>query len=541
MIDGDKLLTGWRPYAVLTALCALLFLPGLNTLPPTDRDEARFMQATKQMLETGDVVTIRFQSDLRTKKPVGIHWLQYASVKYLADRDTRAVWAYRLPSALCAWLAVLVTFAFGARALNDRTALTGATLLACTVLLVTEAHLAKTDAALLLTVIAAQACLFWLYSQAPASSPPMRVTVGFWIAIGAGLLIKGPIAPAIAAATAITLCIADRRAGWLRRLQPELGIPVAAAFILPWTLASAAAGNGDVIAASLTEDLLPKLLGGVESHGAPPGTHTLAAPLTLWPASLIVLPGLLLAWTRRSEPAIRFLLAWAGATWVLFELTPTKLPHYVLPAVPALCLAAAAAVGGRSSVPRWTKATWSVMTVALGAAAIWAAVTYGGPVWLAWAFAAVGIAVIALTWWPNARPMTPVIAAAGIMFPLLVSGILPHLEDLNLSTRLRDAVATETVAPDLPIALARYHEPSAVFWLGTQTWLTNARNATAHIIADPGALAVVAPDQQQGVSDAAAAVDGTVVVLEEITGYNYAKGRPETLVLIRSETKAPDR
>ena len=43
---------GFRPYLLLTLLCLALFVPGLASLPPMDRDEARFMQATKQMIET---------------------------------------------------------------------------------------------------------------------------------------------------------------------------------------------------------------------------------------------------------------------------------------------------------------------------------------------------------------------------------------------------------------------------------------------------------------------------------------------------------
>ena len=59
----------------------LLFLPGFFTIPPIDRDEARFAQATKQMVESGDYVDIRFQDDVRYKKPVGIYWLQSAAVE----------------------------------------------------------------------------------------------------------------------------------------------------------------------------------------------------------------------------------------------------------------------------------------------------------------------------------------------------------------------------------------------------------------------------------------------------------------------------
>ena len=71
---------------VFLMLCGIVFfLPGFFTIPAIDRDEARFAQATKQMVETGDFVDIRFQDDVRYKKPVGIYWLQAAAVETASD------------------------------------------------------------------------------------------------------------------------------------------------------------------------------------------------------------------------------------------------------------------------------------------------------------------------------------------------------------------------------------------------------------------------------------------------------------------------
>ena len=68
--------------SVLLVLAALaLFLPGFFSLQPMDRDEPRFAQATRQMLETTDFIAIRFQQEARNKKPIGIYWLQAASVR----------------------------------------------------------------------------------------------------------------------------------------------------------------------------------------------------------------------------------------------------------------------------------------------------------------------------------------------------------------------------------------------------------------------------------------------------------------------------
>src|SRR4051794_26830531 len=67
-----------RAVAFLLLCATLFFLPGFFTIPPIDRDEARFAQATKQMVESGDFVDIRFQDEVRYKKPVGIYWMQAA-------------------------------------------------------------------------------------------------------------------------------------------------------------------------------------------------------------------------------------------------------------------------------------------------------------------------------------------------------------------------------------------------------------------------------------------------------------------------------
>src|SRR5947209_4296088 len=91
-----------RAVAFLLLCAMLLFLPGFFTIPPIDRDEARFAQATKQMVESGDFIDIRFQDDVRYKKPVGIYWLQSAAVEAASalklPKAELRIWVYRLPS-----------------------------------------------------------------------------------------------------------------------------------------------------------------------------------------------------------------------------------------------------------------------------------------------------------------------------------------------------------------------------------------------------------------------------------------------------------
>src|ERR1700750_2989172 len=87
-----------RALAFLLVCGALFFLPGFFNIPPVDRDETRFGQATQQMVETGDSVDSRFQNDARYKKPVGIYWMQAVAVKTMqafhVPRAEVRIWVY---------------------------------------------------------------------------------------------------------------------------------------------------------------------------------------------------------------------------------------------------------------------------------------------------------------------------------------------------------------------------------------------------------------------------------------------------------------
>src|SRR4051812_49737044 len=103
-----------RTIAILVLVSLISFLPGFFHIPPVDRDEARFAQATKQMIESGDYVDIRFQDEVRYKKPVGIYWLQAGVVKAARALGVRqaltTIWLYRVPSLVGALGAVLLTY-----------------------------------------------------------------------------------------------------------------------------------------------------------------------------------------------------------------------------------------------------------------------------------------------------------------------------------------------------------------------------------------------------------------------------------------------
>jgi 4-amino-4-deoxy-L-arabinose transferase-like glycosyltransferase len=525
---------GRRPYFLLILLCLALYLPGLTGLPPIDRDESRFAQASKQMIESGDYVRIQFQGESRAKKPAGIYWLQVAAARLTGRPD--AIWSYRLPSVSGAILAVLLTFAFGQRMAGRTAALFGAALLASCFLLVSEAHQAKTDAMQLATVVLAQGSLALFYlerDRRPGWGPAML----FWLAQAFGILIKGPVVPMISLLTIVTVSISDRSWSWLKGLRPLPGLALVAAIVAPWAWAISHATQGQFIGTAVKTDLLPKLLGAQESHGAAPGTYLALLLATLWPASLLAIPALPMAWKRRGEPAVRFLLAWIVPNWLMFEAIPTKLPHYILPVYPALVLLAGIWLAGGYRVRAWHKILaliWFLIGIALAAAPAVAPKALKmdpRPEWIG--LGVLLLIVNAIPAWLLWRGRTQRAAAGGvaaavISFGALFALVAPHLSPMWISTRI-----TAMVPAAAPLTAAGYHEPSLVFLHGTATRLTDGGGAAQFLIDTPGAWAAIEASAQSDFQAKLAEAGRDAEQAGEIDGFNYSRGRPAHIVLWR--------
>jgi len=539
-----ELTRGWRAPALLVALSLVLFLPGLASLPPTDRDESRFAQATRQMLETQDFVRIRFQDEARNKKPAGIYWLQAASVALFSDAESPAIWPYRVPSVLGALAAVLLTFAFGRAWVGREAAFLGAVLLASSLGLIVEAHLAKTDAVLLATVVAAQGALGEIYRRGQVGGKaPRSWAFLFWCAQGAALLIKGPVALLASFLTAVALAFYDRRWRWLLGLRFPWGVPLMLLIAGPWFLAIIFATDGAFVAEAGGGDLLAKLLHGQESHGAPPGTYLALAFVSFWPGSIALGMAARSAWRERRDETIRFLIAWIVPFWIAMEAIPTKLPHYVLPTYPALALLSARALLGRDAGERWhwleglCIALWGLATLVLAGGMI-ALPNYllGGAMPAAVVGAAVTLVLAAQflkSLQRGSARIWPGIAAAAVFAGVGFGLVLPALDPIWLSRGIAALVAREHLE-GRPLLAVGYSEPSLVFLMGTATRLTTVDGAAELLQKIPSAVVLVS-DREDAVFHASLDKAGlAVAAVGEVAGINYSNGRRVTLRLYRS-------
>lgn len=246
-------------YLLLFLFSLVLSASGLAGLPPIDRDEARFVQSTKQMVETGDYVDIRLQETTRYKKPIGIYWLQSAAVQLSGQGAEAPIFVYRLVSALGVALAVVAvawagTGLFGGCGAGGRPRHGGRLRHRL------RGRVAKTDAVLLACAVLAQGALAQIYLAARRNEPSQpRLVWLFWVAQGLGILIKGPITPLLSGLTILSLLLFERDGRWLARLKPVRGLALAALIVLPWLVLITWKSGGAFWQESVGKDLLGKV------------------------------------------------------------------------------------------------------------------------------------------------------------------------------------------------------------------------------------------------------------------------------------------
>ena len=535
---------------VLLLLALLAFAPGLASVQPIDREEARYAVVTQNMLATGDFLSA--ETDVGTIGPVslGAHWLQAAAVAMGGPSAFAAIGVHRLPSLLLATLAVFLLWWTGRSFGNAAASLLSAALFSVTLLPVLSARGASSDSLVLVLVILGQAALARSWTgPANAAAPPLALA--FWGAAVLGVLAAGLLVPLVLGASVAILSAERRSTAWLRALAPFPGLLAFVIFLLGWTAVLWLDQGPSAAATGLLGRVASFAPGGLPG-ALPPGAHLFFGALSAFPVLVLVLLALSWIFDRLRRPVVFFSLAWALPVWIAAELAGDKAPTQIVPALPALALLAGAALseGGlaRTGGLRTLFAT-SFITIPLGLllAVVAVVIAFGVPFpafGAALQGVALGLGVLAFILWRRHAPGESVgLAAAGSS---LVTGLAffaflaPGLGGLRLSERALELARANAACPDPQIVAGGYREPSLAFLAGPRTRSGGGSESADLLGASQCAVAIVDRASVDSFLSRAVDLGLTVAPVGQVEGINVGNGRQtELTVFVRTRTPAP--
>jgi 4-amino-4-deoxy-L-arabinose transferase-like glycosyltransferase len=383
-----------RNFAFLFAGCVLFHIAGTWSLPLIDRDEPRFAEASREMIERGDYIVPYFNNQLRLDKPPLTYWAQTVSYRVFGEND----FAARFPSAIAAALTALVIFVWGLRLDGEKLGWWAAIIFTLSLQTFVHAKAAVADMWLVLFVTLAHWAGYELI-QLPTlnvqrSTPSFKEInqtsfwwLTFYLALALGFLAKGPIAwVPLLTVGAIIVYMRDWQLA--RRFKFVYGILLTLALVALWGIPALIQTRGEFFTVGIGRHVIGRSFATMEGHGANSlGMYLLLLPyyfltvfVSFFPWSIKLARLLRTLWRQRTagvsgpgnyENRIdAYLLAGIGIIFIIFTLVKTKLPHYTLPAFSLLALLLArhwhaTSIGNRRSLFK---------AIAIGTACVWIAI-----------------------------------------------------------------------------------------------------------------------------------------------------------------------
>jgi 4-amino-4-deoxy-L-arabinose transferase-like glycosyltransferase len=354
-------------YAILFFACVLFHILGTWSLPLIDRDEPRFAEASREMIQRGDYVVPYFNNQLRLDKPPLTYWAQVASYHIFGEND----FAARFPSAMAAALTAVLILVWGRRTGGEKLGWWAAVIFTLSLQTFVHAKAAVADMWLVLFVTLAHLAGFELIQRRTPNSERIRERAAqcptsnseepnqtsnikhqtsicwwfcFYISLALGFLAKGPIAwvPLLTVGSTIFYTPNLHLA---RRFKFVRGILLMLAIIAAWGIPALVRTNGEFLRIGIGRHVIGRSLGAMEGHGWDSlGGYVLLLPfyfvtvfVSFFPWSL-KLPSLLKGLWHKRDNIDRYLFSGIAIIFIIFSLIKTKLPHYTLPAFGMLAL-----------------------------------------------------------------------------------------------------------------------------------------------------------------------------------------------------------
>ena len=342
-----------------------LMLSGNWLLPLTDRDETRFAEASREMLQRGDYVVPWFNGAWRFDKPILIYWCQSASYRVFGENE----FAARLPSALFTTLTAWLLVRWGWKIADGKTALIAGGIFLLGLHVAIIGRVATADMAMIFF------CTLALWSGWELTRPENSSRKIWWwifyVTLALGFLAKGPVA--WLPFGGLILGRAFRKYSFrLPLVETLVGLCVAAALTALWGIPALDQTHGQFFAVGMGEHVFRRSTGVIDGHGFA-GALGFIATLPLYFLTFFVsffpwstkVPGALKKWwpARGRDELGWYLLVQAAIVFAVFSCVRTKLPHYTMPAFACLALWLAREIADEQNAAAWFSKRLLGMTI----------------------------------------------------------------------------------------------------------------------------------------------------------------------------------
>ncbi len=325
---------------ILVVIAVFISCFRLGSVTLFDVDEAVFAQATKEMVESGDWITPTYNGVNRYDKPIFFYWLMAASYKVFGINE----FAARFPSALSGILLCVSLFLFAVQFGSAERAFYASVSFLISVYFFMYSHAAVTDMVLSLFITLS------LFSFFLSLKKNRLFIYGFYLFSAFAFLTKGLIGIVFPFGIAILYLLATERIRGLRKVFHFKASLLFIVLALPWYAAEYMINGNEFVQQFFIKHHFARYAGVISGHKGPIYYYipVILAGLFPWiaflPAGIIAVAVKIKS--RRADKDIRtvhddpglFLLIWFGFIFLFFSFSTTKLPNYILPAIPAVSM-----------------------------------------------------------------------------------------------------------------------------------------------------------------------------------------------------------
>ena len=331
MAERTRPFTDWL---LIAGFCGFLFFFGIAYFGLVGADEPRYAQVAREMLARHDWITPTLGGKPWVEKPALYYWQAMLAYDVFGVSD----WAARLPSALDATLMVGAVYLF-LRRFRRGFQLDGALMTASAVGVIGFARAASTD--MPLTATFTIALLAWFAWYETTRKPYLAV---FNVFLGLATLAKGPVALFLAAVIIGSFAAVKREYRLIGRTLWIPGILLFCAVTLPWYIA-VQMRDPEFFRIFILEHNLARFGTDLYRHKEPFWYYLPVVLLGLMPWTTFVVAAVsesIRAWWAEGRELLQsksalnaFLLIWLIVPVVFFSISESKLPGYIVPALPA--------------------------------------------------------------------------------------------------------------------------------------------------------------------------------------------------------------